>query len=80
MHHPAEYVVHEYAAGRVAGGFRIDRAAEAELVALLVALLVGCGGSALPSATSPGGAAFAVTHHMTFYYTGEKQTFKSPGA
>ena len=43
------------------------------------ALFAGCRGSQLPAATSPSGATpFAFTHHMTFRYTGKKQTFKVP--
>jgi hypothetical protein len=48
-------------------------------ISLAGALLAGCGTSQLPSATSPSGAArFAFTHHITFRYTGKKQTFKVP--
>jgi hypothetical protein len=44
------------------------------------ATLSGCGASHLPAAISPSGEApFALTHHMTFRYTGKKQTFKVPG-
>ncbi|MGB6646640.1 MAG: glycine-rich protein, partial [Candidatus Cybelea sp.] len=43
------------------------------------ALFAGCRGSQLPAATSPSGAKpFAFTHHVTFRYTGKKQTFKVP--
>jgi hypothetical protein len=48
-------------------------------VGAAAALLAGCGASQLPSATSPRGTApFAITHHMTFRYTGQKQTFEVP--
>jgi hypothetical protein len=48
-------------------------------IGVVAALLAGCGTSRLPATISPGGAApFAFTHHMTFHYTGKKQTFKVP--
>jgi hypothetical protein len=48
-------------------------------ISAAAALLAGCGASQLPVATSPSSAArFASTHHVTFGYTGKKQTFNVP--
>jgi hypothetical protein len=45
----------------------------------VAALFAGCGGSQFPAAMSPSGASrFAYAHHITFQYTGKKQTFKVP--
>lgn len=48
-------------------------------ISVAAALLAGCGASQLPAGSSPSGAGpFALTHQITFQYTGEKQTFKVP--
>ncbi len=48
-------------------------------ISVVAALLSGCGASQVPAASpASGGALSAFTHHMTFRYTGQKQTFKVP--
>jgi hypothetical protein len=48
-------------------------------IGVVAALLVGCRTSQLPATISPSAATpFAFTHHMTFRYTGKKQTFNVP--
>ena len=49
------------------------------IIGAAVAMLAGCSASHLPAAISPGGETpFAFTHHVTFRYTGKKQTFTVP--